>query len=405
LRLLLDTNIFISSEPGRYADVEAVSSHCLRLSAEASRGGHTVLVHPSVVEEVARDRDAERRTMRMRLLDRYTELAQPPDPPQSVRDAYPGLHAGSHDWFDHLLIGCVAADAVHGLVTQDDKILRKARSLGLGDRVYTVADALAMLQELANSAAPFLPNVVSRPMYGLELTDPFFDSLRADYPGFDEWFRDKARSGREALVVDGPEGEIAGVCILKGHDDEIPASGHLQKVSTFKVDSAFKGNRYGELLLKALFAHARPADGVWLTVFPKQEELMDLLESFGFTHHSDTPTGERRYLKRFAPDAGARPLEPLAHHVAYGPPALRLTPGQTFITPIQERFHQRLFPDAPQAQLGLVPPPAHGNALRKAYLCQANLRTAGPGATMLFYLSGAAQAVTTVGVLERSLVS
>ena len=42
------------------------------------------------------------------------------------------------------------------------------------------------------------------------------------------------------------------------------------KLSTFKVADEYRGTRYGELLLKAVFAHiARDHDDhAWVTVFP-----------------------------------------------------------------------------------------------------------------------------------------
>lgn len=405
MRLLIDTNVVISSEPGDDRDVEHVSPECLRLSAAAARGGHTLLVHPTVVEEIARDHDVDRRNMRELLLGRYNELTSPPAPQAALRDAYPTLVSGSHDWYDHLLLACVLGDAVHGLVTQDEKIRRKARRLGLSDRVHTVTDALAMLDGLDASSPPFVPSVDVRPLYSLDLADPFFDSLRADYD-FDEWFRRKAREGRTAHVIDGPDGQIAGLCIIKGLDDEIDIGGRPVKVSTFKVAEAFKGNRYGELLLKVLFAETSGSgDAVWLTVYEKQAELIALLEAFGFRRHDVDRNGETRYLKRFRPRGEEPPTGALEHHVLYGPPALRPSPEQTFITPIKPRFHWSLFPDAPGEQLGLIAPPPHGNALRKAYLCHANVRSVEPGATMLFYRSEDVHGVSAIGVLEQSLVS
>jgi len=206
--------------------------------------------------------------------------------------------------------------------------------------------------------------------------------------------------------VDGPDGRIAGVCILKGIDHEIGVGRTPAKVSTFKVAEEFKGSRYGELLLKVLFAAvAGRHDGLWVTVFEKQAELIALLETFGFRHHDDR-VGERRYLKRLSPSqSDGEVLDPLDFHVTFGPPALRIVSGQAFITPIRPSYHRSLFPDAPDEQISLIAPQPHGNALRKAYLSHANVRLAQPGAAILFYRSGDVRAATAVGVLEESLVS
>lgn len=41
---------------------------------------------------------------------------------------------------------------------------------------------------------------VSRPFSAIDLGDPFFDSLKEDYPEFPEWFGRKAAAGEEAYV-------------------------------------------------------------------------------------------------------------------------------------------------------------------------------------------------------------
>ncbi len=405
MRFLIDTNVLISSEPSRQRDVEVGTEMSLTLARLAS-GDHQLLVHPTVSDEIANDRDDVRRELREIVRHRYPTLQSPPAVQPELIAALGTPSLRSHDWYDHQLLACVVGDAVHGLITQDGRIHRKARRLQVGERVYTVADAVATLSQLASQPPEFIPSVDRRPLYRLDLSDPLFDSLKADYPGFDDWFRGVSRSGREALVVDGPRGKIAGLCILKGSDPEIGVGQNAAKVSTFKVAEEFKGSRYGELLLKALFRTiAETHDVVWLTVFEKQAELIALLEEFGFDHHDDRD-GERRYVKRLvATNEERRALPPLEFHTVFGPPAIRVVPGQIFLIPIRPEYHGSLFPDAPGEQLSLIAPRPHGNALRKAYLSHANIRTAEPGATLLFYRSVDRKAITAVGVLEGSHVS
>jgi L-amino acid N-acyltransferase YncA len=405
LRFLIDTNVLISSEPSRQRDVEAATRASLELARVAS-GDHQLLVHPTVSDEIANDMDTERRRLREVVRNRYRTLLSPPGLQPEVIATLGPPDPRSHDWYDHQLLACVVGNAVHGLITQDGGIHRKAKRLGVADRVYTVADAVATLTQLGAQPPAFVPSVDRRPLHAVDLGDSYFDTLKADYEGFEEWFREAARQGREAFVVDGPSGRIAGICILKGFDAEIGFGDRPAKVSTFKVADEYKGSRYGELLLKVLFRSvAGVHDVLWLTVFEKQAELIALLETFGFEHHDDR-RGERRYAKRLvATEADKRALSPLAFHIAFGPPALRIIEGQTFITPIQPGFHTSLFPDAPGEQMSLIAPRPHGNALRKAYLSHAKVRTANPGATILFYRSGDAKAATAVGVLEESRVS
>jgi len=413
VRFLIDTNVFISSEPTRHAEFEAFTSQGLEL-ARLAAGEHMLVVHPSVLDEIANDNDLDRREVRQRVVARYRMLEAPPPVQPEVAAVLGEPTPRSHDWYDHELLAAVFGNAVHGLVTQDDRIHRKATRLGIGDRVYYLADAIAALEALQRQPPDFLPSVEFKPMHQLDLTDSFFDSLRADYDGFDDWFRDKQADGREAFVVTGPDGCCAGICAPKAGDDEIGVGGRVTKVTTLKVADEFKGNRYGELLLKALFRHLHRNhdDWVWLTVFEKHRDLIDLLAAFGFEDVGAHATGERRYAKRLTPPSGGDLLtDPLAFHCKYGPPALMIEPDQTVIIPIRPEYHEGLFPDAPTEpgapmQLpGLAVPRPHGNALRKAYLCRAAIRSLAEGATLLFYRSDDRQAVTTIGVLEAHLIS
>jgi ribosomal protein S18 acetylase RimI-like enzyme len=405
VRFLIDTNVLISSEPTHETDVEPLTDESLTLARIAS-GDHQLLVHPTLSAEIANDSNDERRRLREVILRRYPTLPSPPDIQPALEEILGSPARQTHDWYDHQLLAAVLGDAVHGLITQDEAIHRKARRLGIADRVYTITDAIATLRQFTAQPPEFTPSVERRPLHALDLDEQFFDSLKGDYPDFERWFRSVARDGREGFVVDGPDGQIAGLCILKGTDHEISLGRNPAKVSTFKVSEEFKGSRYGELLLKVLFrAVAGQHDVLWLTVYEKHEELITLLETFGFEHWDDR-VGERRYVKRLDPtDEDRRSLDPLAFHIRFGPPALKLVEGQAIVIPIKPHFHRSLFPDAPGEQMTLIPPRPHGNALRKAYLSHANLRSAEPGATLFFYRSEDLRALTAVGVLEESLVA
>jgi len=247
-------------------------------------------------------------------------------------------------------------------------------------------------------------------MHAVASDDPIFESLRYDYVGFDEWFTRCKRQGREGWVAEGPDHRYAAICIIKPNDDDYGLGGKVLKLCTFKVAAEHQGNRYGELLLKALFVycHENTYDHVYVTVFERHQELIALFEEFGFRCLEDRTSGlgELVYAKDLtycATEMGA--LDALAFHVRFGPPALRLRPDHTYVVPITPRYHSILFPDAEvQAQFPMVVRP-YGNALRKAYLCNAPIRRLAAGDTLLFYRSQDLRAVTSVGVVEETLVS
>lgn len=202
-----------------------------------------------------------------------------------------------------------------------------------------------------------MPSVDQRPLHALDLGDPFFDSLKSDYRDFEAWYRNISREGREAFVIDGPDKKIAGLCIFKGLDAEIGIGQRPAKVSTFKVAEEFKGSRYGELLLKILFVStARKFDVLWLTVFPKQEELIALLELFGFQHHDDYE-GERRYIK-FRGSRTVYSSEEVDAMVRHGPVLVFLFRQDRFVDPpipMAELIAAKLINSAPQTTIGINP--------------------------------------------------
>ena len=70
-----------------------------------------------------------------------------------------------------------------------------------------------------------------------------------------------------------------------------------------------------------------------------------------------------------------------------------------YVVPIKPHFHGRLFPDVePQLAFKVTGEP-HGNAIRKAYLCRAKVRTMEPGDLIYFYRSVTSE-LTVVGVVE-----
>jgi hypothetical protein len=212
------------------------------------------------------------------------------------------------------------------------------------------------------------------------------------------------------LITD--EDHYAGLALLKPEnpcDYNFPAP--VIKLATMKVGDGYAGAKYGELLLKAIFGVAtdRRMRSLYVEVYAHHELLIQILADFGFreTHHR-TSRGELVLLKEFKPNGPTSHLDNLQYHIRYGPPALRPT-EHCYLVPIEPRWHDQLFPDAPSEQL-LLPGIGDltlpwGNALRKAYLCHANTNDLRPGDVLLFYRSRDIKAVAAVGLVERTLRS
>jgi len=408
-RFLLDANVLIPLEPTSPAGVERNTALAVEVVRRAAQLGFHLLVHPATTRELATDRDPARRPTRQVLLAKYQALTHPPGI-EHVEGVLGTVEPQSNDWTDHLLLAALVADAVHYLVTNDEGIHRKARRLGVSsDRVLTIADALAFLDTLTSSPQRPPPQVAARALHSLRSDDAIFESLRSDYPDFDQWLKKASREGREARMIETPEGECAGICIWKSDDDEYEFGGKVMKLSTFKVAEEHRGRRYGELLLKTVFTelHANRYDHVWLTVFERHTALITMLEDFGFERQGvQTPRGELVMVKHLLSPAVETP-DHFTYHRQFGPPAVDLAlGGSVYVIPIRPRYHTRLFPDHPREPVRLLPDDdPFGNALRKAYLSQSGITPLARGDTILFYRSDDWQAVSAVGVVEESMRS
>jgi L-amino acid N-acyltransferase YncA len=405
MRLLLDTNILIPLEPGA-DEIPELAPIAAEFHALVTRGRHEALLHPAHRFDLQRDRNETRRLRTELLAAKYPELERPPDISDDLLALLGSPEPGTNDWVDDQLVAAIHSDAVDFLITEDQGVHRKADRIGAGQQVATLAEAVALLRSLFDVAVAPPPAVESRKTHELDLADPIFASIRRDYPGFDNWMRRIRRSGRDCWVVTTPNSSYAAIAIIKPEDEFEGVRQKVLKVSTFKVADEHRGRHYGELLLKTLFDHCRANayELIYLTVFPRHEELIALLEVFGFEQRGALPDGQLVVAKRRIP-RDPDGLDALAYHIRYGPPALLDVGTDTYIVPIRPDYHQLLFPEQEVGLTGQMPlftpvDEPFGNSLRKAYLSRGPLRQLASGGTLLFYRSTDIGAVTTVGILE-----
>jgi hypothetical protein len=138
----------------------------------------------------------------------------------------------------------------------------------------------------------------------VSLDDRFFDSLKADYPGFSDWYKKKAVDNTSVLVFSDGAG-LGSFVYLKEENEPIelvdgtlPAVSRL-KIGTFKLAERFQNQRLGEGALGlALWQWRRKrSQEVYVTVFDKHEHLIDLFERLGFQLAGYKSNGEGVYSK------------------------------------------------------------------------------------------------------------
>lgn len=418
MSFLIDSNVVIAAEPfnGQIEGLQPVVSTLMRL---ASEHGHRVYVHPATLDDLKETKDPAHRAQNVAAYAKYPALAEI-DVPERVLDVFPRPRSGNDDR-DARILAALDAGAVHFLVTNDGNLRKRAIRLGHEPNVLRPAEAAEQLTAWHPEAPLPPPTVEEIKTYSLDIAQLIFDSLRVDYPGFDSWIRKvkKESAVRRAWVVRDPAGVYEALAIVKMRDDHptVPGAGAI-KLSTFKVADHAAGRRLGELLLKAVLRWAAEEPGrpgeVFVEVNAQKDHLREFLTDFGFSKVTvkHGQPDEQVWLKALDPPAGTS-LSGLAHHVAYGPPAVRA--GQPiYVIPIIPKWYEDLFPDAEYlGPSGILPlpgtnpePKAHGNAIRKAYLCRSPTKAVPEGATLLFYRSqgGVAGdgAAVALGVVERS---
>lgn len=134
-----------------------------------------------------------------------------------------------------------------------------------------------------------------------DINDPFFDSLKEDYPGFAGWFEKKANA-KECAYVYSDEGIQAFLYIKNVEDEEIPGvlpKAKRMKIGTLKISEGSQGQRLGEGAIGiALWGWQQSdVDEVYVTVFEKHKKLISILESFGFLLAGKKENKECVYVK------------------------------------------------------------------------------------------------------------
>ena len=336
------------------------------------------------------------------------------------------LNKKPNDVVDATLLHALDIGAVDFLVTEDKPLHRRAWRYAprLSDRVLFVADAVELLRTTFEPKKTPIRYVEEVSAHQIPLNDPIFRSLREDYPEFDTWWREKCvREHRSCWIVD--DGSIAGLLVRKDESqaktESITPAEKILKICTFKVSPEKRGIKLGELLLKQVFwfAQTNAYDLIYLTTFPKQETLIDLLEFYGFFQTRTKSNGELVYEKRFSRERlECQEGEDVFLTDRRNYPRFVSGPGiRAFGIPIKETYHDTLYPDLKERlQLALFDsqvfgsgPAKPGNTIRKVYLCRASSSLGPPGSILFFYKGKSddppSQAMTAVGVLEKLTVA
>lgn len=404
MKALLDTNIIIHREANKI-----VSQDIGILYRWLDRGQYTKCIHSATIEEVKKNPNRETVDLFIVKLESY-EVIEIPSPLQDeVKIISEKFDITDNDKVDTVLLNEVYIGRVDILITEDKKIHKKARELGIQDKVFTIDSFLektfAEHPELVNYK---VLNVQKLKFGKIDLNDTFFDSLKEDYVGFDKWFI-KKYDEEAYITINSNNGMLLSFLYLKVEDENENYTNinpqfspkRRLKIGTFKVIS--NGFRLGERFIKIIFDNAlkNHVQEVYVTIYdkrPEQRRLIDLLEQWGFVLWGTKGEEELVYIRDFSPKYNIDNLKSCFPYISKG--------RNAYVVPIYPEYHTELLPDSilntesPEEFIEDFP---HRNCINKVYVSRAMEPYPSIGDILIFYRTGGyyRSVVTTIGeVLE-----
>ena len=404
MKVLLDTNIVIHREAPR-----GVNQGIGVLYRWLDNLHYSKCIHPVTVKEIDKLRPSDTKDTFQVKLTSYNVLKVTSALHPDVQAACDPLDTNENDRNDTLLLNEVYNDRVDLLITEDKKIRRKARLLGIESRVYKIDAFLEKVTAENPGLVDYKVLSVRKELFGdVNVNDGFFDSLKADYPAFQGWFNGKSED--EAYVCRAEEG-ITAFLYLKREEASEPypdIEPHFLrkrrlKIGTLKV--TYNGYKLGERFLKIVFDNALRlrVDEIYVTVYDRTDEqrrLIDLLKLYGFLEYGTKRNDRDQELVYVRDMTRAVNLENPKLTFPYISQGARV-----FLVPIYPEYHTSLFPDSilrTESAFDFVEHEPFRNAISKVYISRSYERSLTRGDVIVFYRTGGFYkgVATTVGIVE-----
>jgi hypothetical protein len=320
-----------------------------------------------------------------------------------------------NDKIDTKILNEVFSGRIDLLITEDKKIHKKAGLLDIAERVYTIESFIEKISAENPDLVEYRVLAVRKEYFGgVDINDPFFDSFKEDYDGFEQWFNRK--SEEIAYVCRDEKNDVIAFLYLKvegideNYGDIRPTFKRKKrlKVGTFKV--VLNGFKLGERFVKIIIDNALLYDveEIYVTIFDRSDEqgrLIALLEEWGFVYYGvkDSLSGEEKvYVRDFC--GRFNPSDPKATYPYIS------AKRKIFLIPIYPEYHTDLLPDSflrTESPNDFVENEPHRNAIRKVYISRSIRKDIEKGDLMIFYRtkSGTSSAyytavITTVGICD-----
>jgi|28_taG_2_1085356.scaffolds.fasta_scaffold00001_282 hypothetical protein len=206
----------------------------------------------------------------------------------------------------------------------------------------------------------------------IDLQSEFFDSLRDDYPAFDEWFAKKSINQEKAYVLYNDNEQITAFLYLKIETELDPLISpplpreKVLKVGTLKIQA--HGTRLGERVIKKIMDNAteRNIHTIYVTIFDKHEHLISILLKYGFRHWGIKSGAAEEELVL------VKSLDPvdMLGDIFHDYPLFSTENSNCWGLSIYPKYHTKLFPDSilKNESYDLLSDIAPTNTISKIYL-------------------------------------
>ncbi|NTW31787.1 MAG: hypothetical protein HGB12_04050 [Bacteroidetes bacterium] len=413
MKVLLDTNIIIHREANT-----VVNPYIGLLFNWFDRLHYSKCIHPLTMEEINRYNNADTvKTLNIKL-DNYYLLKTVALINDNVLEVSNKLDNSENDRVDTGLINEVYCERVDFLITEDNKIHKKAELLSIGQKVFKINDFINKVTSDNPELIDYKVLSVKKVHFGnINVNDPFFDNFRGDYQGFEKWFNSKSE---EFAYVCYNADVITAFLYLKIEDIGEDYSNHTPvfsknkrlKIGTFKIVAGIK---LAERFLFIIFDNARKnkVSEIYVTIFDKdagQTMLIALLEEWGFNYYGVkmTSSGEEKVYVRSMENEFNQTNPKLSYPYLSNKGLSKA--NRVFIVPIYPQYHTELFPDSKlntEDAANYIENLPHRNAICKSYISHSHERNLNTGDIIVFYRTGETtpkiytSVTTTIGIIDN----
>lgn len=307
MKILLDTNIIIHREASKVYKPEIG-----QLFKWIDNLNYSKYIHPLTVEELERYKDPNALDTMSIKIQSYNLLKHQAPLGEEMLKVSRKIDSQDNDINDTQILNEVFEGRVDILISEDKKIHSKAKLLGIENKVFKIQNFLEKVTSENPELVDYDVLAVKRVDFAdVDIKDTFFDSFREDYKEFDKWFNKKAE---EKCYVCYSDNNLTAFLFVKIENKNSESYSEISpvfipkkrlKIGTLKVSS--NGYKIGERFLKTIFDNAIQygIEEIYVTLFtkrPEQEQLIEMLEEWGFTYHGlkTTQNGDEKvYTRQF----------------------------------------------------------------------------------------------------------